>query len=39
MAVHPDEVKGLPDVPRWLLWARLPVQGVFAAMVVKATEK
>ncbi len=39
MAVNPDQIKGLPNIPRWLLWARLPVQVVFAAMVVKATEK
>lgn len=37
MAVNPDDVKGLPDIPRWLLWARLPVQGLFAAWVIQAT--
>lgn len=39
MALHPDDIKGLPPIPRWLLWARLPLQAVFAAGVVKATEK
>ena len=38
MAVHPDEIKGLPPIPRWMLWARLPFQAVFAALVIKATE-
>ena len=38
MAVNPDDIKGLPDIPRWLLWARLPVQLAFAALVIKATE-
>ena len=37
MAVNPDEIKGLPDIPRWLLWARLPFQGVFIAWVIAAT--
>ena len=37
MALHADEIKGLPSVPRWLLWARLPFQAVFAALVIRAT--
>ena len=36
-AVNPDDVKGLPDVPQWLLWLRLPVQLLFIAWVVRAT--
>lgn len=39
MAVNPEDVKGLPDIPRWLLWARLPVQGLFAAWVLRATRR
>jgi uncharacterized membrane protein len=39
MAMHPDEIKGLPDIPRWLLWARLPLQAVFIAWVVHATRQ
>jgi uncharacterized membrane protein len=38
-AMHPDEVKGLPDVPRWMLWARLPFQGAFIAWVIAATRR
>jgi len=37
MAVNPDQIRGLPPVPRWLLWARLPVQGLFALLVIRAT--
>ncbi len=37
MAVNPDQVKGLPPVPRWMLWARLPLQAAFAALVIRAT--
>jgi len=40
MATNPNDVKGLPaKLPRWTLWARLPLQFVFAALVMKATEK
>jgi uncharacterized membrane protein len=39
MALHPDDIEGLPPIPRWLLWARLPFQAVFAAGVLKATER
>lgn len=39
MALNPGQVKGLPAVPRWMLWARLPLQGAFAALVVKATRE
>ena len=38
-AVNPDQIKGLPKVPRWLLWARLPVQGLFIAWVIRATRR
>lgn len=37
MAVNPDQVPG-PDIPRWLMWLRLPVQGLFMAWVWRATE-
>jgi uncharacterized membrane protein len=39
MALHPGEIKGLPPVPEWTLWARLPFQAVFAALVIKLTEE
>ena len=39
MALHPDEIKGLPNIPRWLLWARLPVQALFVAWVIHATRE
>lgn len=35
MALNPDEIEGL-RVPRALLWARLPLQGVLAAWVLRA---
>ncbi len=37
-AVNPDQVQGLPDVPQWLLWARLPVQGLFIAWTIAGTK-
>lgn len=36
MALHPEEVRGL-SIPRWLLWVRLPVQGLLVAWVLRAT--
>jgi len=39
MAVNPDQIEGLPALPAWLLWARLPLQGALIAWVVKATEE
>ena len=36
-ALHPDEIRGVPDVPRWLLWVRLPVQALFIAWVIRGT--
>ena len=42
MALEPDEVeaRGAPSkgVPRWLLWARLPIQPLFALWAWRATE-
>ncbi len=38
MAVNQDQVPGIKDVPNWLLWARLPIQAVFAWWVWKGTE-
>ena len=39
MATHPEDIRGLPaELPRWTLWARLPLQLGFAALVIKATE-
>lgn len=37
MAVNPEQVKGLDSVPRWLLWARLPLQPVAMLWVWRAT--
>jgi uncharacterized membrane protein len=37
MALNPDDVKGLPDIPTWTLWARLPLQVAFIYWVVRAT--
>jgi uncharacterized membrane protein len=39
MALNPDDIRGLPDIPRWLLWARLPLQAVFIAWVIHATRE
>jgi uncharacterized membrane protein len=42
MTLHPDEVAkrgvAIDRLPRWLLWARLPVQAVFIAWAWRATE-
>lgn len=37
MAVNSEDIKGLPDIPRWLLWARLPLQALFIAWVIRGT--
>jgi len=37
MAINPDDIKGLPDIPQWALWLRLPIQLAFLVWVVKAT--
>lgn len=39
MALNPDDVKGLPEIPRWLLWARLPLQALFIAWVIQGTRE
>jgi uncharacterized membrane protein len=36
-AMNPDDVRALPGVPTWVLWARLPLQLAFIAWVVRAT--
>ncbi len=40
MALSPEQIKGLDTrrVPRWTLWARLPLQFVMIWQVWKATE-
>lgn len=39
MAVNPEQVHGLDRrVPRWTLWARLPLQAVMMVWVWRATE-
>jgi uncharacterized membrane protein len=39
MAVHPEQVKGLDlnKIPRWALWARLPLQPLAMLWVWRAT--
>jgi len=37
MAVNPDLISGGLRIPRWLLWARLPVQGLLIAWVWRGT--
>lgn len=37
MALHPEEVPGADDIPRWLLWARLPLQPLCMLWVWRAT--
>lgn len=37
MALRPDDIKGLPNIPTWTLWARLPLQVAFVWWVVRAT--
>lgn len=37
MALRPQQVKGLERVPRWLLWARLPMQPLMGLWVWRAT--
>lgn len=40
MAVNPDQVRGLESgrIPRWALWARLPLQPLLIWWVWRATE-
>ncbi len=37
MAIRPELHRGLERVPRWLLWARLPLQPLMALWVWRAT--
>ena len=39
MALHPDQIRGLDErrVPRWALWARLPVQPLLVLWVWRGT--
>lgn len=37
MAVNPGQVRGLERVPRWALWARLPLQPLCMLWVWRAT--
>jgi uncharacterized membrane protein len=38
MAIHPEQVRGLDErVPRWALWARLPLQPLAMLWVWRAT--
>jgi uncharacterized membrane protein len=43
MALHPEQVakRGVPAdrIPRWLLWARLPVQALFIGWAWRATDR
>jgi uncharacterized membrane protein len=41
MAVNPEQVPGLDlhRVPRWALWARLPLQPLMMLWVLRATER
>ena len=41
MAVNPDQVRGLDldRIPRWALWARLPLQPLMMLWVLRATER
>jgi uncharacterized membrane protein len=41
MATHPEQVKGLDTkkVPRWALWARLPLQPLMIWWVWRATDE
>jgi uncharacterized membrane protein len=40
MAVNPEQVRGLDldRIPRWALWARLPLQPLMMLWVLRATE-
>lgn len=40
MAVSPEQIRGLDldQIPRWALWARLPLQPLMMLWVVRATE-
>jgi hypothetical protein len=38
MATNTDEVKGAEDIPKALLWLRLPIQPLLALWAWRATE-
>lgn len=38
MAINPEQIRGL-SVPQWLLWARLPLQGLLILWVLAATRR
>jgi uncharacterized membrane protein len=40
MAINPEQIRGLDldSVPRWALWARLPLQAAAIAWVWRATD-
>lgn len=38
MAINPEQIRGL-SVPQWLLWARLPLQGLLIVWVLAATRR
>jgi uncharacterized membrane protein len=37
MAINPEQVKGIENVPQWALWARLPLQPLAILLVWLAT--
>lgn len=37
MALHPDELA--PGIPRWLLWARLPLQPLLIWLVLRVSRR
>lgn len=39
MAINREQIKGLENVPGWLLWARLPLQPLMMLWVWRATER
>ena len=41
MAVNPEQIRGLDldQIPRWALWARLPLQALLILWVVRATDE
>jgi uncharacterized membrane protein len=39
MAASPHKVRGAEKIPRWLLWARLPLQPLAMLWVWRATER
>ena len=41
MAINPEQIRGLDlnRIPRWALWARLPLQPLMMLWVLRATER